>query len=34
VFDILIWGPWSFVWRAKPTKVPRGDGSESSWTAN
>jgi len=27
VFHISIWGAWSFVWGAKPTKDPHGDGS-------
>jgi len=27
VFHISIWGAWSFVWGAKPTIDPRGDGT-------
>jgi len=27
VFHISIWWGWSFVWGAKPTKEPRGDGT-------
>jgi len=27
MFPILIWGVWSFVWGAKPTKAPGGDGT-------
>jgi len=27
VFHIGIWGTWSIVWGAKPTKAPRGDGT-------
>jgi len=30
VFHISIWGAWSFVWGAKPTKAPRGDGTDHS----
>jgi len=28
VFHVSIWGAWSFAWGAKPTKAPRGDGTE------
>jgi len=27
MFHISIWGAWSFVWGAKPTKTPRCDGT-------
>jgi len=27
VLHISIWGAWSFVWGAKPTKAPRSDGT-------
>jgi len=27
LFHISIWGTWSFVWGAKPTKAPRDDGT-------
>jgi len=27
VFHISIWGDWIFVWGAKPTKDPRGEGT-------
>jgi len=30
VFHISLWGAWSFVRGAKPTKAPRGDGTEST----
>jgi len=30
VFHISIWGAWSCVWGAKPTKAPRGDGTAST----
>jgi len=38
VFHVSIWGAWSFVWGAKPTKAaPRGDGTgqtvDKSWIA-
>jgi len=26
-YSISIWGTWSFVWGAKPSKGPRGDGT-------
>jgi len=30
VFHVSIWGAWSFVWGAKLTKTPRGDGTEQT----
>jgi len=31
VFHVSIWGAWSFVWGAKPTKAaPRGNGTEQT----
>jgi len=27
LFHISVWGGWSFVWGAKHTKAPRGDGT-------
>jgi len=27
MFHISVWGAWSFVWGAKPTKAPSGDGT-------
>jgi len=26
VLHTSIWGDWNFVWGAKPTKAPHGDG--------
>jgi len=27
VFHVSVWGAWSFVWEAKLTVAPRGDGT-------
>jgi len=32
VFHISIWEAWSFVWGAKPTKVPRGHGTAAMYS--
>jgi len=30
LLHVWIWGAWSFVWGAKLTKAPRGDGTEQT----
>jgi len=31
-FTFQFWGAWIFVWVAKPTKAPRGDGTDTDIT--